>query len=130
MRLFPKRRRPTQEELEYTRQNRSLGIRHVLSVSGLIFLALVAFLASMLVLPPLLELQTLRREKEQVELRLQRAQYEETEAHNRYLWMMDPEYFEQIARDRANQAKEGETVIRRPSTPTATPQPPLPARRN
>lgn len=122
MRIFPRRRRPTQEELEYTRQSRSLGIRRVLFVSGLIFLALVAFLASTLVLPPLLELQNLRQERARVELRLQRAQYEEEEAHNRYLWMMDPEYFEQIARDRANQAKEGETVIRR--RPADTPPPP------
>lgn len=126
MRLFP-RRRPTQEEIEFTQQTRSAGIRRVLGVSGLIFLALVAFLASMLVLPPLLELQTLRREKERVELRLQHAQHEEAEAHNRYIWMMDPEYFEQIARDRANQAKEGETVIRRPNTP-AQPLPPAPRR--
>lgn len=128
MRLFPKRRRLTQAELEYTQQSRSLGIRHVMVVSGLIFLALVAFLASMLVLPPMLELQNLRREQERVELRLQRAQAEEAEAHSRYLWMMDPEYFEQIARDRANQAKEGETVIRRPNTPQQPLPPPTPRR--
>ena len=108
--------------------SRSMGIRHVLVVSGLIFLALVAFLASMLVLPPMLELENLRHEKERVELRLQRAQFEEAEAHNRFLWMMDPEYFEQIARDRANQAKEGETVIRRPHTPAQPVQPPPPRR--
>lgn len=112
-----RRSRPTLEEIEYIRQNRSQGIRRVLGVSGLIFLSLVAFIASMLVLPPLLELQTLEREREQVLLRLQRAQFEEQEAHNRYLWMMDPEYFEQIARDRANQAKPGETVIRRATPP-------------
>lgn len=128
MSLFRRKRRLTPQELEYTRQSRSLGIRRVLSVSGLIFLALVAFLASMLVLPPMLELQNLRREKERVELRYQRALREETEAHNRYLWMMDPEYFEQIARDRANQAKEGETVIRRPSTPQQPAEPPTPRR--
>lgn len=118
---FLRRNRTTLEEQEIIRQSRSRGIRHVLSVSGLIFLALVAFLASMLVLPQRLELQTLHREKERVELRLKRAQEEETEAHNRYLWMMDPEYFEQIARDRANQAKDGETVIRRPEAPTQPP---------
>ena len=119
--FFPRRKRPTLEEQEVIQQSRSQGIRHVLSVSGLIFLALVAFLASMLVLPPLLELQTLKQEKERVERRLKRAQDEENDAHNRFLWMMDPEYFEQIARDRANQAKEGETVIRRPATPEPPP---------
>lgn len=121
---FPHRKRPSLEEQEEIRQNRSQGIRRVLGVSGLIFLALVAFLASMLVLPPMLELQNLRREKERVELLLKRAQEEEHEAHSRYLWMMDPEYFEQIARDRANQAKEGETVIRRPSAPEPPATPP------
>lgn len=125
MSIFPRKRRsrPTLEEIEFIRQNRSQGIRHVIVVSGLIFLALVAFIASMLVLPPLLELQTLNREKERVELRLKRAQYEEQEAHNRFLWMMDPDYFEQIARDRANQAKPGETVIHRatPTQPSQTP---------
>lgn len=128
--IFTRRKRPTHQELEFLRHNRSMGIRRVLGVSGLIFLALVAFLASMLVLPPMLELQNLQREKELVELRLQRAQNEESEAHNRYIWMMDPEYFEQIARDRANQAKEGETVIRRPHVSTPTGNPPPPARRN
>ena len=29
--------------------------------------------------------------------------------------MSDPEYFEQVARDRANQAKTGEYIIRRPT---------------
>lgn len=126
--FFSRRNRPTLEELAVIQQSRSRGIRSVLSVSGLIFLALVAFLATALVLPPLQELQSLRKERERVERRLQRAQDEETEAHNRYLWMLDPEYFEQIARDRANQAKEGETVIRRPAA-TEPPQPTRPAAR-
>ena len=128
MRILPKRRRLSQAELEFMQHSRSMGIRHVLLVSGLIFLALVAFLASMLVLPPMLELENLRHEKERVELRLLRAQFEEAEAHDRFLWMMDPEYFEQIARDRANQAKEGETVIRRPNSPYKPIQPPTPRR--
>lgn len=115
-RLFHRKRR-TLEELENIRVTRSDGIRRVLGVSGIIFLALVAFLASMLILPPMLELQTLRQEREHAELMLQCAQAEEAEALSRLHWiMMDPEYFEQLARDRANQAKDGEKVIRRPST--------------
>lgn len=119
--FLPRRKRPTLEEQEVIRQSRSQGIRRVLSVSGLIFLALVAFLACVLVLPQRLELQNLQREKERAELRLKRAQEEEEAAHNRFLWMMDPEYFEQMARDRANLAKEGETVIRRPAPADAPP---------
>lgn len=112
---FLRRRHRTLEEIEDLRATRTTGIRHILGVSGIIFLALVAFLAAMLVLPPMLDLQALQQEKERAELRLQRARAEEAEAHSRYLWMMDPEYYEQLARDRANQAKAGEKVIRRPS---------------
>lgn len=92
-----------------------MGIRRVLGVSALIFLGLVAFLGTMLMLQPMLELQKLRQEKEQTEFQLRRARAEEAEAHSRYIWMTDPEYFEQVARDRANLAKEGETIIRRPT---------------
>ena len=86
----------------------------MLSICGLIFLAFAAFLGFTLVLPASLELQSLQQQRESVLQRLNRAQEEEEEAHDRFIWMMDPEYFEQIARDRANQAKEGETVIRLP----------------
>lgn len=118
--FLTRRKRPTLDEMELIRQSRSQGIRRVLGVSGLIFLALVAFLASILVLPQRLELQSLQRKLERTELRLKRAQDEEAAAHSRYIWMMDPEYFEQMARDRANLAKDGETVIRRPD-PADTP---------
>lgn len=112
--LFSRRRR-TLEELESIRADRSKGVRHIMVVSGIIFLALVAFLGSMLVVPPMLTLEALRLEQERAELMLRRAKADEAEARSRYMWMMDPEYFEQLARDRANQAKDGEKVIRRPS---------------
>lgn len=121
--LFHIRRR-TVEELEEIRANRSQGIRGILRVAGIIFLVLVSFLVSMLLLTPFLELYSLRQEKEHVEEMLRRAQMEEEKAHNHFLWMSDPEYYEQIARDRANQAKDGEHVIRRPAAeePRPTPQ--------
>lgn len=120
MSLFPfKGRRRTLEELEDIRTIRSVGIRRVIAVAGIIFLALVVFLASMLILPPMLELKTLEKEKAHYEVLLKRAKEAEKEAHDSFLWMSDPEYFEQIARDRANQAKDGETVIRRPVKPAA-----------
>ncbi|MBR5895774.1 MAG: septum formation initiator family protein [Akkermansia sp.] len=113
---FLRRSYPTLEELERIRAQRSMGIRRVLGVSALIFLGFVAFLGSMLILPPMLELQKLKQEKEHTEFQLRRARAEEAEAHSRYLWMTtDPEYYEQLARDRADMAKDGETVIRRPS---------------
>lgn len=115
--FFPSRRRSI-EELEEIRASRSNGIRGVLRVSGIIFLVLVSFLVSMLLLTPFLELYSLRQEKEHVEELLRRARMEEEKAHNHFLWMTDPEYYEQIARDSANQAKEGEHVIRRPAADT------------
>ncbi|MBQ3240843.1 MAG: septum formation initiator family protein [Akkermansia sp.] len=110
--LFRKRRR-TLEELEEVRSGRAAGIRAVITVVGIIFLVLVSFLVSMLALTPMLELQALRQQKKRVEELLILKRKEEKEAHDRFRWTADPEYFEQIARDRANMVKEGETVIRR-----------------
>lgn len=127
MSLLPTRRRRTREEIELRREQQTQGIWHVLGICGLIFLALETFLGTMLVLPAWLEVKSLRQQKDSASHRLIKAMEEEEEAHNRYIWMMDPEYFEQTARDRANQAKEGETVIRRPTPvnrPHPTPQPP------
>ncbi|MBQ8517853.1 MAG: septum formation initiator family protein [Akkermansia sp.] len=123
--LFRKRRR-TLEELEEVRSGRAAGIRAVITVLGIIFLVLVTFLVSMLALTPMLELQALRQQKKRVEELLILKRKEEKEAHDRFRWTADPEYFEQLARDRANMALEGETVIRRPEkndTPPPAPQP-------
>lgn len=125
--VFRKRNRSV-EELDEMRTIRSNGIRGVLGVSGIIFLVLVAFLVSMVLLTPFLQLYSLKQEKEHVEVQLHHAQEEEEEALNRYLWARgDAEYYEQIARDRANQAKDGEHVIRRPATEDE-PQPTAPKR--
>ncbi|MBQ1961166.1 MAG: hypothetical protein II349_06560 [Akkermansia sp.] len=112
---FFRRYRPTLEELESLREHRSKGVRNIMEVSGIIFLAFVALAGGMALVPPLLALEGLRLEQERAELLLRRAKAEEAEARSRYMWMMDPEYFEQVARDRANQAKDGEKVIRRPA---------------
>ncbi len=125
MSFFPpfthRRHRPTLEELETTREHRADGIRGVIGVTTLILLVLVSFLVSTLVLPPLLELHTLQRQLETAKTQLRHAVEEEEEARDRFIWMQDPEYFEQIARERANQAKPGETVIR--FAPAAPPKP-------
>ena len=110
---FLSKRHRNQEEQDRRREEQMRAIWHMLSVCGLIFLSFTAFLGFILVLPAWLELQSLQQKKESVIRRLNKAQEEEEETHNRYIWMMDPEYFEQIARDRANQAKAGEKVIRR-----------------
>ena len=113
--FFKLRRMPTLEEIERERERRSRGIRSMLKVAGIIFLALVAFISSMLLLNPMLQLHSLEQEKVRAEQQLLKARQVESEAYHRFLWMDDPEYFEQIARDRANQAKEGEFIIRRPT---------------
>ena len=113
--FFKLRRMPTLEEIERDRERRSRGIRSMLKVAGIIFLALVAFISSMLLLNPMLQLHSLEQEKVRAEQQLQKAKLVEDEAYHRFLWMDDPEYFEQIARDRANQAKAGEHIVRRPT---------------
>lgn len=125
--MFPflRRHRRTLEELEEVRSNRAAGIRAVITVLGIIFLVLVSFLVSMLALTPLLELQALKQQKKRVEEQLILKRKEEKEAHDRFLWTADPEYFENLARDRANMALEGETVIRPPEdTPDQQPSQP------
>jgi hypothetical protein len=113
--FFKLRRMPTLEEIERERERRSRGIRSMLKVAGIIFLALVAFISSMLLLNPMLQLHSLEQEKVRAEQQLLKARQVESEAYHRFLWMDDPEYFEQIARDRANQAKAGEHLVRRPT---------------
>ncbi len=118
------RHRLTLEELEAKRQHHTRGIRCVIGVSTLILLVLVSFLLSTLVLPPMLELHILNRKLETAKAQLRHARQEEEEARNRYFWMQDPEYFEQIARERANLAKPGEKVIRvSPEEPARRPGP-------
>ncbi len=110
--LLRTKHRPTLEELETKREHRADGIRGVIGVTTIILLVLVSFLVSTLVLPPLMELHKLKQQLRLAQAQLRHAQKEEAEARDRFVWMQDPEYFEQIARERANQAKPGETVIR------------------
>ncbi len=104
--------RPTLEEAEEARERRAAGIRSVIGVSTLILLVLVSILMGTLVLSPLLELRTLERRLATVKAQLEQVRKEEAREHDFNRWMDDPEFFEQIARERANQAKPGETVIR------------------
>lgn len=112
---FIRHRIPTLEEIQEQRDLRSRGIRGMIKVTGIIFLVLVAVIGSMLLLTPILELHTLEQERDRAQIQLHQARITEAEAYNKFLWMSDPEYFEQLARDRANQAKDGEHVIRRPT---------------
>ena len=110
-----KRKVPTLKEIQERRDKRNKGLHGVIKVGGIIFLVLAAVINSMLLLSPVLELHKLEQERELALQQLQQAMATETEARNKFQWMSDPEYFEQIARDRANQAKEGETIVRRPT---------------
>lgn len=110
-------RHPSPEERAEASHRRSSGMRDLMTVCGLIVLSLVVFLATMLMLPPMLELRQLEHEQAHVRKQLERARDAENRAFQRLRWMSDPEYYEQVARDRANQAKDGETIIRRPQGP-------------
>lgn len=102
------------DELELLRRERTEGIGSILPVFGLILMVSLAFLASLIVLTPLFGLHRLEQEKETAKAALRQAQDDMIRAHDEYIWMQDPEYFEQIARDRANLAKVDEIIIRRP----------------
>lgn len=109
------RRRLTLEEQDEIRSKRSKGIRDMLGVVGIIFLVAITVFVSATVLIPYMELYTLRQEQEHAETQLHHAQQEEEEAHNIFSWMSDFEFFEQIARDSAHKAKDGEKVIHIPA---------------
>lgn len=116
---FRRRRGYNLMEREMLAAQRTSGVRQVVRVAAVIVLVIAAFLGSMIVLSPLFDLYELREEKELMEQKLERARRIEQKYRNRYEWMQDPEYYEQIARDRANMAKEGETIIR-PAEPKRT----------
>ena len=128
---FPYSARRSLDEREQLMESRQHGISGLIVLAGVILLVLVLFLASLLVLNPLMELYKLEQDRDQAQDEFRRAKAAETQAYNEFHWMMDPEYFEQVARDRANQAKAGETVIHRPAPerrPNSATPPPQPAR--
>ena len=119
------------DDLEERRASRQHGINGMIVLAGMVLLVMVLFLASLLVLNPLMDLYRLEQDRDQAQSEYNRAKAAETQAYNEFHWMMDPEYFEQVARDRANQAKAGETVIHRPAPerrPSSATPPPQPAR--
>ncbi|MCH5284449.1 MAG: septum formation initiator family protein [Akkermansiaceae bacterium] len=127
---FLSSRRPTLVEQDRIKLLHSLGFRRVLAVGGLIFLAFVVYVGFLLALHQYLDLQSLKKDINRIDQRLNLMQEEEKAAHQRYLWMTDPEYYEQTARDRANMAKEGEKVIRPPEKKPTPAEPPANNKRN
>lgn len=127
---FLSSRRPTLVEQDRIKLLHSLGFRRVLAVGGLIFLAFVVYVGFLLALHQYLDLQSLKKDINRTDQRLNLMQEEEKAAHQRYLWMTDPEYYEQTARDRANMAKEGEKVIRPPEKKPTPAEPPANNKRN
>ncbi|MGN0820785.1 MAG: septum formation initiator family protein [Akkermansia sp.] len=112
-------------EPESPENARERGVNSLIRVFAIILLSLFFFVGGSIVLTPLIQLHALRQQQQVAEQTLERVKEEEAEAINRYLWIQDPEYYEQIARDRANMAKPGEVVVRppAPSAPAATPRP-------
>ncbi len=98
------------------------GTRALIAVLGLILLVLVAFAGSLLVLQPRKLRDDLKNELQEAREELARAKQEVERARERYLWMQDPEYLEQIARDVAQQAYPEERVIQQTQEPEAEEQ--------
>ncbi len=125
--LRKRKRRIIQPAQDSALEERDDGIRSVVSVLGLILIVLVSLVISMLILTPQFELHHLRQELAETQLLLKKARQREQEALNNYRWMQDPEYFEQIARDRATLALPEEHVIRQ-AEPNLEPQNPSPTK--
>lgn len=111
-RLFRRRRGYSLLEREMLEAQRTRGVRQLVCVAAVIVLVVASFVSTMIVLSPLHELYELRRERQLMELKLRKAKRNEEMHRDHYRWMQDPDYLEQIARDRANMAKPGEKVIR------------------
>lgn len=111
-RFFRRRRGYNLLEREMLAAQRTRGVRQLVCVAAVIVLVVASFVGTMIVLSPLYELYELRGERQFMEEKLHEAKMNEEMHRDHYRWMQDPEYFEQIARDRANMAKPGEKVIR------------------
>lgn len=118
-----------QAEQELLKRKREKGVNSLIRAGAFILLSLIFFLGGSLVLTPLIQLHALRQQQLVAEQLLEQVKEEEADAINRYIWTQDPEYYEQIARDRANMAKPGETVVRRPA-PRPEPTPDVPRGRD
>ncbi len=114
-RLFHRQRqRPTLEEVEMRRAARADGLKSLLPVMGIILLVILFFLLTLIIFRPLRDLRRLEQDKASMQGRLEDARADHEKARNEFRWMSDPEYFENVARDRANLAKPGETILRQP----------------
>lgn len=106
-------------EPENTPQLRSISLLLAIVAIGILVISLTAIM-----LPSHAELASLRERLRHTEEQLAKAKKEEEQARNHLKWMQDPEYAEQIARDKANQALPFETIIRfqKPPVPQQSPK--------
>ncbi len=125
-----KRQRSLDKMQGIEREERNEGISRIYFLLVVLLFIGIFIGVAFIILPPHTELASLREELEAKREQVARAKAQEEQARAHLKWLEDPEYAEQIARDQANQAMEGETIIRpkpvepsEPSQPTSTTKP-------
>ncbi len=99
------------QEKEHRRKEREEGFNSLLLVAGITLIIFVSFMAIVLLVTPHLELVRLEKQLHQSQLHYVQVvnQYQEAQKHLRR--MEDPEYYENMARDRVHRARENERII-------------------
>ncbi|MFI3244348.1 MAG: septum formation initiator family protein [Akkermansia sp.] len=122
-----KRQRSLEQMQGIEREERNHGLERIYFLLIVLLFISICVGVSAFLLPPHTELASLREELEAKREQVARAKAKEEQARAHLKWLEDPEYAEQIARDQANQAMEGETIIRpkpaEPSKPEPKPTP-------
>jgi len=99
------------EDQQFLRDKRISGMRSLVFSLGIIFLLALAFVMAILIIPPHGDLYQLEEKLQTTKAERARSKRDAKIAKKNLEWMQDPEFIEQIARDRANLAYPDEKII-------------------
>ncbi len=99
------------QEREQRQKEREEGFNSLLRVGAVTLFIFISFMAIVLLVTPHLELVRLEKQLHQSQLQYEQvlSQYQEAQKHLKR--MDDPEYYENMARDRVHRARENERII-------------------
>ncbi len=123
-----KRQRSLEKMQGIEREERNEGLQRIYFLLAVLAFIIVFVGVAFFILPPHTELASLREELEAKREQVARAKSQEEQARAHLKWLEDPEYAEQIARDQANQAMQGEIIIRPKPVEPAEPAKPTPTK--
>ncbi len=112
MRLFPSKKHYTLIDKENIRAKHAAGMQQFVRLLAIVLLILILPIVSIWSIYPRTKREAELRKLEQAQEEYRKAKQAELQAQNHLRWMEDPEYFEQIVRDKANLAQPDEKVIR------------------